>query len=191
VFKKFQSLGENSLLFFCAAGLRVGTVVLCSGHFSTKMRFSLSSAMVIGIISIVCANAQNDPEPFSVAWLTETGECEWLEFLFRGGLKPYTLYHAVSHAYENRSWSEEVFTGTTSDRLFTLLIAPEIGAPLFNRSPYFLEDLLLDFHNSLEIGNYTDMLRFRAVDSMGAEDTGCSYSCLLTYHLLNPAVYRD
>jgi hypothetical protein len=190
VFKKFQSLGENFLLLFCAAGPRVGTIALCSGGFSTKMRFSLSSVIVIGIISMVCANAQNDTEPFSVAWLTETGECEWLEFLFRGGVKPYTLYHSVSHAYENLSWSEEVFTGTTSDRLFTLLIAPEIGTPLLNRSP-LLEDLLLDFYTSLEIGNYTDMLRFRAVDSAGAEDIGCSYSCFLTYYILSPAVYRD
>ncbi|PVG02708.1 hypothetical protein CPB86DRAFT_811316 [Serendipita vermifera] len=111
------------------------------------MHLSLSSGIAIGVLSLAMVSAQNASEPFRVDWPPSTGECELLKFVISGGLMPYSMYFAASHANDNRTWSEENFIANGNIHSFQLFLTPGIG-------------------------KYTDALRFRIFDSAGAEDMG-------------------
>ncbi|CAG8767908.1 15000_t:CDS:2, partial [Acaulospora colombiana] len=70
---------------------------------------------------------ENASEPFWVEWPPTTGECDMLVFTFHGGLMPYSLYFAVSHATDNQTWSEERFIAYASIISFQVYITPGIG----------------------------------------------------------------
>jgi hypothetical protein len=62
-----------------------------------------------------------------VDWAFSSQECEWLEIWFQGGVTPYSLYYAISHASNNVTWSEDMFVTSTSNVLVHLQLTPNIG----------------------------------------------------------------
>ncbi|PVG02709.1 hypothetical protein CPB86DRAFT_822713 [Serendipita vermifera] len=91
-------------------------------------RWLLGATLVF--LSAIEASAPNASEPFSVEWSFAAAECEWLEFWFYGGVAPYSLYYAVTHASNNISWSQEALIASTSNVVFNLQLSPDIGTEI-------------------------------------------------------------